>query len=683
MGFSESKFLSLPPKARAKKLADLLRVILLRLGKDWKQALPEYERLVAWHAPHMPEWALGNSMQHARVLDLYHHWRNEAGLGPERDMYLQQNLGDLKTAANAAITWSVLAHNLRSAYNVGSIIRTADCFGLERINLSGYSTDASHPALRSAARGAEQWMSIERWDSPVQCIQHYRDQGHAIVALETGEDASSLPQFSWPETGLMLLGNEELGIAPELLQHCTHKVAIPMRGRKASLNVASAFAIAAAFLDQNRRQGNALALALLVLVIATVLATALMTGNGNLSHHASRNLNRMQAQYLAESAIRFKCSRFPWAPGDSNLPVSASLAGFPELPPVVVDSSGIWIRMTSTGSIHSSIQTVDAHFGVPLAREAFQAAIRLTAPQAPVDQASMRVEGAVQWNNQGGIIAPHKILEWSSRITQRLWTVRRNRMGIAFHPDSLPQCGDVCARGTQVVSRPSDLPESMEWRIINGDLRLDLGYTGEPTHVPGKRSFLVQGAVLIRGNIQFDTLEILASGPVTMEGEIRASSLEVATESRLHISGTQRYEALLLAEGDIEVQGRTVIHGRSWISAMRQAPDPEAGNGDIELLDGVSVQGWVSAQSNGQAVLKVDSRSRISGIALANNAVQNEGEIFGITICGRLQCAGKTTENCGGPGEFIRDSLPIGFLQPPSFDFGQPRKLMAFQWRVL
>ena len=682
MGFSEAKFLSLPPKSRAKKLADLLRVLMLRLGDDWKHAQAEYEKLVQWHAPESHQLHLGNSTPHAKVLDLYHHWRSEAGLGPERDMYLEQDPGDRDTPLASPVLWSVLAHNLRSAYNVGSLIRSVDCFCLESINVSGYTPDISHTALRSAARGAEQWVCCKRWESPLDCIQHYHNHGYAIIALETGENAIPLPQFDWPEKGLIVLGNEELGIATELLSLCTHIVEIPMRGRKASLNVASAFAIAASFLDLKRRQGNAIAIALLVLVCATLFASAIMTGTSNTSMLANRNLNRVQAKYIAESALRWKAGQFPWNESDSSLPLEPRLINFPSLPKVQVDSSEIWLGMSSIATFHEETISISAHLGVPLSLNAFQPAIKLVTNQPIKDEGSFRVMGKLELNNQGGPGSPSKIMDWASKITQRIWSQRRTRMGVATHPDSLNSCGEKCVRGSQSISRNSDFPESMEWRVINGDLRLDLGYTGNATPVAGHRSFIVQGAVLVRGNISFDTLEIIASGPVTIQGEVKARYLNIATEGRLIVEGENQFEGILLAQGDIEIRGREKITGRSWISAFRQAPDPDAGSGKVLIQGGARVEGWVSSLTPNEGVLWVDNRSQLVGIAIATKAIQNEGDIFGVALSSRLQCATSETENCGGSGEFNRDSLPVGFLQPASLDLGVPRKLVAFQWRA-
>ena len=76
---------------------------------------------------------------------------------------------------------------------------------------------------------------------------------NCIIALETGENIPSINNVTWPKKGLIVLGNEELGIAPEIMAEATMKVTIPMAGRKASMNVAGAFAIMAFCLRSNAK----------------------------------------------------------------------------------------------------------------------------------------------------------------------------------------------------------------------------------------------------------------------------------------------------------------------------------------------------------------------------------------------------------------------------------------------
>ncbi|MCL2208370.1 MAG: hypothetical protein FWB90_09830 [Fibromonadales bacterium] len=232
------------PTPTAKFLASLLRNYILRTGKDWNSAAKTYDQKVALREDFKPEFLVGNSTQHKRILSLYLHWRHSAGLAPERDMLAGQEDGDRDAPLCEPLPHAVLIHNLRSAYNTGSIFRTADCFGFSEVNLSGYTPSLEHPALKGTARGCETWLKSRRWECPLDCINFYKEQNYAVIALETG--GTDIKAFEWPEKFLILVGNEELGIAKELLDQCDSKISIPMQGRKASLNVSCSFAVAAA-----------------------------------------------------------------------------------------------------------------------------------------------------------------------------------------------------------------------------------------------------------------------------------------------------------------------------------------------------------------------------------------------------------------------------------------------------
>ena len=207
------------------------------------RAKRDFDTYAGWMK--LPESEHLTGKNQAQMIDLYKTFRMRAGLGFERDVYLEQEPGDREVANEKPIPFAVLVHNLRSAFNVGSIIRSTDCFGLEGVHLSGYSTGPDHVTVKSAARGCQEWIPIKRWDSPFDCVKWHKENGYEIIALETGEDIPGINEVSWPKKGLIILGNEELGIAPELMAEATMKVTIPMAGRKASMNVAGAFAIMA------------------------------------------------------------------------------------------------------------------------------------------------------------------------------------------------------------------------------------------------------------------------------------------------------------------------------------------------------------------------------------------------------------------------------------------------------
>jgi RNA methyltransferase, TrmH family len=130
----------------------------------------------------------------------------------------------------------VYLDDLRSPFNVGSIFRTADAFGIEELILSPSCADPRHPRAQRSAMGAVdllQWRrsSLERISEEI-----------PVFALELGGD--ELDRFVFPERGIVVLGSEELGISSEARKLCGYgTVSIPMSGAKGSLNVAVAFGI--------------------------------------------------------------------------------------------------------------------------------------------------------------------------------------------------------------------------------------------------------------------------------------------------------------------------------------------------------------------------------------------------------------------------------------------------------
>ncbi len=132
----------------------------------------------------------------------------------------------------------VYLEDIRSPFNVGSMLRTAEAFGFEEALLSASCADPLHPRAARSAMGAASLMPWRRAD-----IEALETLGPAF-ALELG--GSPLADFSFPEKGVVVVGSEELGVSCEALSRCgLGKVSIPMRGAKASINVGVAFGIIA------------------------------------------------------------------------------------------------------------------------------------------------------------------------------------------------------------------------------------------------------------------------------------------------------------------------------------------------------------------------------------------------------------------------------------------------------
>lgn len=139
----------------------------------------------------------------------------------------------------------VIADNLRSAFNVGAILRTAEAIGAERAILTGYTPTPAEAKTARTSMGTDLLLPWEATASIDGAIARAREEGFSIVALETAETAEDVNSFSWPERCALIVGNERFGLEATVLSQADHVIRIPMYGAKNSLNVGIAFGIAA------------------------------------------------------------------------------------------------------------------------------------------------------------------------------------------------------------------------------------------------------------------------------------------------------------------------------------------------------------------------------------------------------------------------------------------------------
>ncbi len=154
----------------------------------------------------------------------------------------------------------VILDNIRSLHNVGSIFRTGDAVGVERLYLCGITPAPLDRfgdvpgALAKVALGAEKTLPWEKAASASRLITKLKKQGFKIVALELSP--SAVPYYSLRPTKAavdkiaLVLGAEVEGMSPAILKKCDTIIEIPMRGIKESLNVGVAFGIVAYHLSQ-------------------------------------------------------------------------------------------------------------------------------------------------------------------------------------------------------------------------------------------------------------------------------------------------------------------------------------------------------------------------------------------------------------------------------------------------
>ncbi len=148
----------------------------------------------------------------------------------------------------------LVLHDIRSAYNVGAIFRTADGAGVQKIFLSGYTAIPSsgkkiyetkaEKMIAKTALGAEKsvaWEKVEDWSK---LIDGFKKEKVGIVSLENTRGAVDLKKFKPKFPLALFVGNEVEGVPEKIMKMSDKIVSIPMRGEKESLNVSVATGIA-------------------------------------------------------------------------------------------------------------------------------------------------------------------------------------------------------------------------------------------------------------------------------------------------------------------------------------------------------------------------------------------------------------------------------------------------------
>lgn len=140
----------------------------------------------------------------------------------------------------------IIVHNIRSAENVGSILRTADSLGVSGVWLTGYSPGIDHPKVKKTALGAEKSMTIKSETNVTKVIDALKKKGCKIIGLELDPKAEPLASYKTKSNDkiALLLGNEVEGIASYLRELCDDLVFIEQKGVKESMNVSVATGIA-------------------------------------------------------------------------------------------------------------------------------------------------------------------------------------------------------------------------------------------------------------------------------------------------------------------------------------------------------------------------------------------------------------------------------------------------------
>jgi tRNA G18 (ribose-2'-O)-methylase SpoU len=135
----------------------------------------------------------------------------------------------------------VVMENIRSAYNVGSIFRTADAFLLQRIYICGYTAFPPHKEIKKTALGAEDSVEWKYFKNIAEAVEEIKVAGFKIYAVEQAIDSWKLGRFETEDEKIaVIFGNEVTGVEQNTIALCDGVIEIPQLGMKHSLNVATA-----------------------------------------------------------------------------------------------------------------------------------------------------------------------------------------------------------------------------------------------------------------------------------------------------------------------------------------------------------------------------------------------------------------------------------------------------------
>lgn len=244
---SERKFHQLTPQQQHKRCADILRNIYQSMQSNeagQEYLLQSYLQMLKWMGYPKIQFTLNPQ----NISDAFHLHLEKAGLAlKEHNLLSPQRRGD-RTTSSAPWPIDIYLDNLRSAHNVGSILRTVEAFALGNVFFSLQTPFIDNPKVQKTSMGTldnltcSQGITLNQLKKP-------------IIALETCRDALNLFSFTFPESFTLVLGNEEYGCSSTTLEQADYRLEIPLRGKKNSLNVANAFASVATEIARQKAQG--------------------------------------------------------------------------------------------------------------------------------------------------------------------------------------------------------------------------------------------------------------------------------------------------------------------------------------------------------------------------------------------------------------------------------------------
>ena len=234
MSFTQNKFISLSTLNQKKKLAFAVREYL-----DGEQPLEYVTDMLGWY----------NNCVKSDILQQPHNNREwqmiHQRLVQEVEQFGQHNDVRLFDGEPQDGQGIIVLDNIRAPYNVGGIMRSAEAFNAEKVVMCGITPTTDNAKVRRSAMNVP--IKTEYWTDTISAIRHYKEIGCYIIAVEKTKNSvniSSVQELPPVAKRVLVLGNEEFGIAEDVLSAADIIVHIPLCGSKNSLNVCTAAGIA-------------------------------------------------------------------------------------------------------------------------------------------------------------------------------------------------------------------------------------------------------------------------------------------------------------------------------------------------------------------------------------------------------------------------------------------------------
>lgn len=246
--FTKNKFLKFDIKKRHKKLSEILRQIYEKiLLKQYTDHLfKHYFQLCNWMGLDLID---PNDLK--TISDRYHFHLKKADVNlKEHNLLPTLRSIDGKNDQMPFLDNAIYLDSLRSAFNVGNIIRTTEALRIGKIYFDEKTPFIDNEKVQKTSMGSYQLTN---------CINKFdiKNLPRPFIGLDTSDRSIKIHDFIFPEKFTLILGNEEYGISNKILEEIDYLIEIPMLGFKNSINVASAFAICA---NEIRRQKSFIAL---------------------------------------------------------------------------------------------------------------------------------------------------------------------------------------------------------------------------------------------------------------------------------------------------------------------------------------------------------------------------------------------------------------------------------------